>query len=110
MNPPDTPEHEKLLKVKAELGTEHIGAFLEWLGHEGIQLAKFWRHEVNCEGGSHHKKEHCGYEADGVLYCIHESIQALLARYADIDLQKLEDEKRAILEYQRALNEHPRGA
>jgi len=112
------PEHEKLHKAKAELGTEEIGAFLDWLGSDGIQLARFWKHEVNCErseerdrvgfqyegenGYYRHKEERCGYQNEGVLIPSRESIQKLLARYADVDLEKLEDEKRAMLDELRA--------
>lgn len=110
-----TPEHDKLHKAKAELGTEEIGAFLEWLGHDGIQLARYWEHEKNCESQDHrddrydcldeaswrwftHDKEDCLREREGVLVLAHEPIMKLLARYADIDLERLEDEKRALLE------------
>jgi hypothetical protein len=113
------PEHEKLHRVKEELGTEFIGAFLEWLGHDGIQLARYWDHETNCESVSDdedpdgpspfrhrsenwrwykHTKKNCGYENDGMLICIHEPIMKLLARYADVDLEKLETEKRQMLD------------
>lgn len=118
MQEPTVPEHDKLHKAKEELGTEAIGAFLEWLQHDGIQLARFWDHETNCESSEDdqypfrhegengrcykHKKSSCGYEGDGTMTPVHEPINKLLARYAGIDLAKLEEEKRALLEYERS--------
>jgi hypothetical protein len=122
---PRYPEHEKLHAAKEELKTEELGRFLEWLQQDGIQLARFWKHEVNCEsigdGVSYnndeyphcpspfrhqsengrwykHKEKDCGYENDGIMNCIHEPIMKLLARYAGIDLERLENEKRAMLD------------
>lgn len=89
-------EHEKLHKVADE--SQRIGEFLDWLNQQGINLMR-WVEEVRTEEVEHlltgkmytrnvHVREwqHTG-----------ESIQALLARYFEIDLDKIDAEKRAML-------------
>lgn len=73
------PEHDKLQKVSDQ--TQVIGEFLEWAEGEGIQLM--------CVG-------------DGRPYGV--SLEPLLAKWAGIDLDKLEVEKRAMLEEVRMAN------
>lgn len=70
------PEHTKLLQIQAE--SQSIGDFLDWLQSEGIVLAQW------------HDQYHLGLAAT--------STQLLLAAYFDIDLAKLEAEKRQMLE------------
>ena len=67
-------EHEKLSLIKDD--SQKLGAFLESLEEQGIELAR-WE--------------------DDVLVPVHKSIMDILAAYFDIDQTKLEKEKRAML-------------
>jgi len=82
----DYPEHDKLHLVKD--ATQAAGEFVEWLGTQGIFLAvreQEWDRAVPAS-------------------C---SITDLLARWHDIDLSKIEAEKRAMLATIRADAEVP---
>lgn len=70
------PEHEKLHKIQNESQVQ--GEFIEWFGSKGIQLMT-WNTD------------------DNKWYHEHRPIRALLAEYHEIDLDKLEQEKRAML-------------
>lgn len=77
------PEHDKLAAIQDQ--TQAIGEFLEWCAdEEGVYL-------MSTEGGGSRP------------YAV--SWMPLLAKWAGIDRDKLEAEKRALLAYQRALNE-----
>jgi hypothetical protein len=72
----DYPEHEKFKKIQDE--TQVVGEFLDWAAdEEGVHLMS------TNDGGSR------PYRVDWM---------PLLARWAGIDLEKLEDEKRAMLD------------
>lgn len=76
-------EHEKLAKISDESQT--CGEFIDWLEGRGLHL---------CEG-----------ESDtGRYWPSHRSITKLLAEFFDIDLEKIEAEKRAMLDEIRAAN------
>ncbi len=89
------PEHEKLHAVKER--SQAIGEFLEWLGTNGFHLAKWMK--VCAPDGS-------AGECDEVDQLVQQSfnIENLLAEYFQIDLAKLEQEKRAMLEQIRKQN------
>jgi hypothetical protein len=70
--------------------SQAIGAFLDSTPYV---LATY--HEVECED--------CGLERDE-LFRVTGSINDILAEHFGIDLQKVEDEKRAVLEYVREQN------
>ena len=72
----DYPEHDKLRAVLAE--TQAAGEFIEWLGTQGLFLARI-------RPGHNFPR----YDETPVT--------TLLARWQDIDLNKLEAEKRQIL-------------
>jgi len=72
------PEHEKLKKVQDKSQT--IGEFLEWLGYE--------KDYAICEIEERYQR----------YYPISINHQKLLGQYFDIDLDKLEKEKRQMLE------------
>ena len=91
------PEHEKLEKVKE--ASQTIGEFLDWLKTtRGTQLSKLHKHDELC--GRIYKwgeGKDCGlteehYQPD------YTSTHNLLAEYFGIDLQKLEQEKQAMLD------------
>jgi hypothetical protein len=75
------PEHVKLRAVKDD--SQKLGAFLDWLQEQGIAL--------------YHD------EPEPLAVCL--TTEKLLAKYFEIDLDKIETEKRAMLEEQRQLNE-----
>ena len=77
--PPESkyPECEKLSAVSAD--SNKIGAFLDWLVYDkGIYLAE--------------------YSELDELWAINTPFERLLAEYFEIDLDKVEDERRAMLE------------
>jgi hypothetical protein len=69
------PEHEKLSAIKDE--TQFLGEFLDWLGNNNMEIA--------------------AYNHNDRLYPVNKSIQVLLAEFKNIDLNKIEVEKRAML-------------
>lgn len=72
-----TPELEKMKAVQPK--SQVIGEFLEWLtGEKGVTLAK--------------------YDKDNRLMPTHDHAEKLLAEFFEIDLVKVEREKRMILE------------
>jgi hypothetical protein len=85
------PEHAKLKKVKER--SQCVGEFLEWLGTEEIMLGTYTRVS--------------GRRSESFM-TIGESTESLLARFFDIDLNKLEEEKCAMLEEIRKANSKPR--
>lgn len=87
-----TPECEKLAAVSGR--SQEIGQFLQWLGEKGIHLAVAHEHEDGCRGS--HGFLSCGYTAKGLEW-YHLNIEKLLADYFEIDLEKIEKERRAIL-------------
>jgi len=80
------PECEKMSKVKEQ--SQIIGEFLDWLQNErGITLAEY---------GSGLNNQH--------LYPIYKTIEKILAEYFEIDLDKVEQERRAMLDVLRKKN------
>lgn len=74
---PLTPELEKMKNAQAE--SQIIGAFLDSLSEQGISLAS--------------------YDGMDRLWPVSKSIEQILADYFQIDLVKVEKERRAILEH-----------
>jgi hypothetical protein len=74
---PECPECEKLAKISEE--SNKIGDFLEELNR------KYYICEFD--------------ESDEVYYPVRKSINDYLAEYYDIDLDKVEDERRALLKW-----------
>jgi hypothetical protein len=73
---PKCPECEKLFKVSPQ--SQVIGAFLEHLKENGVKLSEWHRNS---------------------LVPIRSSTEDLLAEYFDIDMDKVERERQALLEY-----------
>jgi len=73
------PEHEKMKTVQEN--SQIIGEFLEWLSSKNLSLCK-WQDGVTGEG----------------YYAYHFSIEELLAEFFNIDLKKVEEEKKSMLE------------
>lgn len=80
--PPASPECERMVAVAPE--SHKIGEFLDWLNEQGIHLAEY------VDDGEH---------VDEVLMPRSERYESLLARYFEIDLDKVEAERRAILKH-----------
>ena len=76
-----TPECDKMLAVKDK--SQPIGEFITWLEDQGIFLAK---HDDNSDR----------------LQMYSETTEEILARFFKIDLNKVEQEKRDILDQLRA--------
>lgn len=84
----DYPEHEKLKKVKHT--SQAIGEFLEWLSTQGLTVCETYRNPDSLR--------------DGEYFPATSSTNALLARFFEIDLEKIEKEKQAMLEEMRKAN------
>lgn len=78
--PTQYPELERMRAVGEE--SRSIGSFLDWLCEQGITL---------CEVSESRYR-------DGEYLPISEGPEALLARYYDIDLEKIETERRRMLD------------
>ena len=72
------PECEKLAKIAPE--SQKIGEFLDWLRNQGIHLCK-WE-ETHCSAGDPED-----------LVEIREPRENLLAKYFEVDLDKVEEER-----------------
>ena len=91
-----TPECDKMLAVKDK--SQAIGEFITWLREKGVVLAEYHEHTDAC--GSISWPE-CGiHSVQPVAY--HYDIEQLLVEYFEIDMNKVDQEKRAILEDLRA--------
>lgn len=75
-------EHEKLAKVKYQ--SQAIGQFLEWLQEELGALIAVYAPDTDDDG-------------EQVLTPLAATIEELLAEYFEVNLEKLEAEKRAML-------------
>jgi hypothetical protein len=82
VNRPEMPESTKMLQVNNV--SQAIGEFLDWCSEQGWHLA-----------------EHAQFAElrDPILVPLRISTQEVLARHFDIDLNKVELEKRALLEW-----------
>lgn len=81
---PEVPEIKKMEAVKDK--SQAIGEFLEWLYEEGLLVAKY--------SGSNDR-----------IIPVSILVEKLLANYFNIDLNKVESEKRALLEYVRRVQD-----
>lgn len=89
------PEHDKLTKVSGD--SQAIGQFIEWLrGSKKIIFCKLQDERIYRESIEEYQDE---YYAPTTL-----NIQDILAEYFEIDLEKLEKEKRKILDNIRKAN------
>lgn len=92
------PECEKLHAVHEE--SQKIGEFIEWLRYDkGIQLGKYYTvDELNeADPGMEYQS--------GEFIAVYDPINKLLAEYFEIDLDKVEEERRQILEELRKAND-----
>lgn len=80
------PEHAKLHAIKDQ--SQKLGEFIEWLHEQGMEICV-------CEQYDHNHE----------YFPIYKSIEQLLADYFEIDLDKLEEEKRSMIEQLRRAND-----
>lgn len=92
-----TPMLEKMQAVKHQ--SQAIGEFLEWLRSEKRwELCDRHEHHKDCyRNGDTESRPVCGAYNDQ-LFPVTFSIEKLLAEYFGIDLQKADEEKRALLD------------
>ena len=81
---PAMPEAEKLVKVSEKM--QEVGEFMEWLGQRGIFLYE-WQAKL-------------GSTPEG-FKPIEQPIERLIAEFYDIDMNKVEDERRALIDWMR---------
>ena len=117
MNDARYPESDKMRKASEH--SQAIGEFLEWMESQGIRRMQ-WRTEItdwvpcvnvsltgthatcpNCSGSGMQEIRTSGYFDDG------RSITKLLAEYFHVDLDKVEQERRAMLDEIRRHNAKP---
>lgn len=102
--------------VKKE--SQAIGAFLEWLSSTGVQLMRYHEHTIACldeedrldveredtDLSSYRDRDFiCRSSTDDPMP-EHRGIEQLLADHFEIDLKVVEEERRALLDWQRKLN------
>lgn len=99
---PPCPECEKMHAVKDK--SQAIGEFLEWLQAERkVHLCVVHSHSDGCyeeDDEFHEDPPKCGCN-EGDYLPFHKGTEQLLAEFFGIDLAKVEDEKRALLEFVR---------
>lgn len=83
---PECPECEKLTSASEE--SSKIGNFLDWLSENNILLARY---------------EKCNDFKDEMLFPVQKSFEQLLSEYFEIDLNKVEQERRALLDWLREI-------
>lgn len=89
------PEHEKLAAVSDK--SQACGEFIEWLQGQGLCLAEPHSHSEDCRYGGF---KICNLR-DQELIPAQRNMRRLLAEFFDIDEEKLEQEKQAILNQMR---------
>lgn len=94
------PEHERLLQFQDH--SQSIGEFIEWLMNEKhLIFAKAHEHGAGCFDDQGRRA--CGYLQGGLEYVLFNSVK-MLAEFWEIDLVRLEAEKRVMLDKIRWVN------
>lgn len=100
---PKTPELDKMKAVKDK--SQIIGEFLDiFLGEKGFSIGKCHKHNSSCPGWNDDGERvsgttnDCGFHTGEFEPC-HISIENLLAEFFEIDLNKCEQERLAILKH-----------
>jgi hypothetical protein len=107
MEQPATPELEKLAAVSDE--SQKLGAFLDWCASQGWKLGEWKSYPCRecdgCEDALEEKEDitpdDCE-EPSELMFPINTGIEKLLAQYFSIDLNKVEEERRALLAHIRS--------
>lgn len=94
---PPTPELDKMKAVHDK--SQAIGEFLDWvLQEKKTFLATEHEHDGKCGFISRMGRGELCHSREGDLLRLHYSIEKLLAEFFEIDLNKVESERRAILQ------------
>jgi hypothetical protein len=97
------PEHEKLKAIHEQ--SQWLGGFLDWLtSTKGYRIAKYFRYY---KGSMEPIPEDTHPDDEDVFSSfmpVSLDINGILADYFDIDLKKIEQEKRAMLDEIRKMN------
>lgn len=92
-----TPELDKMGLVQDK--SQAIGEFLEWLQNtKGYTLAEYRHVNVDGEDIDDDEYEESRRQYEDRLFPVRRQIEQLLAEYFEIDLDKVEAEKRTILD------------
>lgn len=86
---PQTPTLDKVLRIAEQ--SQRIGEFLDWLGEQGYHIAVWQKYSEHPSSGQY--LEYTGKRPDDLLH-----------DYFGIDAAAEEREKRALLEWTRAIN------
>lgn len=111
---PATPECDKL--AAADTARDAINNFFEWLGETyGATLCQMHKHSEACQA-PHEHDELCPHRCakpteqvcgglEGMHYpMVPSNREQLILEFLGIDLKKLEEERRALIEHARSLN------
>lgn len=106
---PKTPELDKRSEIIKDGHSQAIGEFLDWLQQQGLSLMRYRtdltderpcsrcdgenRECPRCNGSRFIEITVSGWTSDG------RSVEQLLADYFEIDLTKIEEERRALLDH-----------
>jgi hypothetical protein len=86
-------EHAKLMEVYEQ--SQACGDFFEWLVlHKGFMSVVEHEHDDTCYQDG---MQICDFMKGDLIPVPHEPIEALLAQFFEIDLDKIEEEKRQML-------------
>lgn len=96
------PEHEKMVRVKEQ--AEAIGDFLSFYVRDGLALCEKHEHDAGCYDETGHT--FCGLRKGGWTP-VHRPVEDILAEYLEIDLDKINAEKDAMLADLRSQNARP---
>ena len=101
---PKTPELDKMKLVIEK--SQAVGEFVDvFLGEKGFSIGKPHKHDKNCQGWDAERSRYkpcendrCSFQTDE-FESIGVSLQKLLADFFEIDENKCEAERRAILKF-----------
>lgn len=106
---PPTPELEKLKAVHEK--SQAIGEFVDlFMRGNGFTFGKPHVHDESCPGWDHERGKYnpglgdgCSFHSGDMIHC-NTPLEKLLAEFFNIDMDKVEEERRAILDYMRRKN------
>lgn len=97
---PPTPELDRLKDVAPD--SQKLGEFIDWLEENGLFLCSVHRHTDDCRrGGGPPRCELHDFEHIRT----NKTVTQLLAEYFSIDLNKVETERRTLLDFVRRAQE-----
>lgn len=105
------PELDKLSAFKGK--TQVVGEFLDWLGEKGLMISRYHKHSIGCVGGSEadlkvqrgrlvikpmpaNATAKCGMSEEDIDL-MYPKTETYIAEFFDLDEDKMEEERRAML-------------